>query len=96
MALRAERDVAGSWTVEHLMKEIKVSCLVTDPLNSKRIYAGTQGDGTFVSKDAGATWERGGLKDVPIKSLEVSDDQPGVIYPGGKSVSLLSRRIWER
>ncbi len=83
MALRAERDVAGSWTDEHLMKEMKVSCLVTDPLNSKRIYAGTPGDGILVSKDAGETWERGGFKDVPIKFQLVSADQPGVIYSVG-------------
>jgi photosystem II stability/assembly factor-like uncharacterized protein len=84
---RAERNADGSWAVEHLMSEVRFSYLAMDPFDKKVVYAGTQ-DGVLVSKDTGKSWNNIGLKGVPVKSLVVSPHQPGVVYAGGKPVSL--------
>jgi hypothetical protein len=78
----------GNWEVENFLEGMQVNCLVRDPLQPQKVYAGTQRDGILVSGDSGKTWEVLGLKDIPVKSLAVSPQDPSRIYVGGKPVSL--------
>jgi hypothetical protein len=79
---RAERDAAGTWTVESRLTEQNVRCLAADPLDEAVIYAGTQGNGVFRSADRGRTWEPAGLAGQVVKSLAVSPHESGLLYAG--------------
>lgn len=90
---RAERDAAGHWTVEWVLADQDVRCLEVDPLNPDVVYAGTQGQGVFVSADGGRNWRPVGLQGVIVKSLAASPHQPGVLYAGTKSPPLIYRTV---
>jgi YVTN family beta-propeller protein len=61
------------------------TALAVDPTNPQIVYAGTDGDGLFVSKDGGDTWQvvtSGGLdEDSRITALVAAPDDTGV-YAG--------------
>jgi len=80
--------VGGVWKVKNFLEGMRVNCLISDPLQPQKLYAGTQRNGILVSGDAGKTWEAIGLEDIPVKSLAVSLHHPGRIYAGCKPVSL--------
>ncbi|HSQ12240.1 MAG TPA: hypothetical protein VLM90_04450, partial [Candidatus Deferrimicrobium sp.] len=49
----------GKWTeTEKALTFFSVSCLQVDPANPRRIFAGTENFGLFVSADGGDTWRR--------------------------------------
>lgn len=58
--------------------------LVTNPTNSKIIYAGTWGNGVFKSTDGGLTWGKSsnGLEDLHINSLAIDPQNPNILYAG--------------
>ncbi len=80
---RAERSPDGGWTVSHLAQEHHISCLVADPSNPRRLFAGTR-DGSLCSDDGGLTWQSSGMEGYPVKSLAVSPHDPNIIYAGSK------------
>ena len=82
----------GAWQVERLLEGTRINCLAHDPLDSRRVYAGTQEAGVLVSTNAGVSWESAGLGEVPIKSLAASPHQPGTVFAGCKPVSLYVSR----
>lgn len=84
---RAEQ-MNGAWQVTHSLDGLQINCLAGDPIDLRRVYAGTQKNGVLVSNDAGATWNPAGLKGTAIKSLAVSPHDQGTIYAGCKPVSL--------
>ena len=45
--------------------------LAADPARPQRLYAGTQGDGVFVSEDGGSSWTSAGLTGEIVKALAV-------------------------
>ena len=51
---------------------------------SESVYAGTQGNGLFLSRDRGKSWQAAGLSGRIVKSIALSSVQPGVIYAGLK------------
>jgi hypothetical protein len=63
--------------------EKDVRCLIGDGIS---LWAGTQGDGVWRSRDAGATWRHAGLEGEIVKCLEVSG---GTLYAGTKPP-----RVW--
>jgi photosystem II stability/assembly factor-like uncharacterized protein len=85
---RATCGTNGVWSVEVLAPEHDVSCLAADPLNSARLYAGTQGSGVLCSNDAGQTWQSVGLIGQTVKTLAISPTQPGTLYAGTKPAHL--------
>lgn len=58
--------------------------MVTDPTNSKIIYAGTWGNGVFKSMDGGLTWVKSckGMGDLYINSLAIDPQNPKILYAG--------------
>ena len=89
---RASREAHDTWAVEEALAGYNVSCLATDPLHKKVVYAGTQGSGVLRSDDAGRTWQFAGLEAIGIRSLSVSRSQPGVLYAGTKPPMLFISR----
>jgi len=80
--------IDGEWQVENFLQGTGINCLVSDPSQPQRVYAGTQRDGILVSDDSGKTWERIGLEGIPVKSLAISHQHPKKIFAGCKPVSL--------
>jgi hypothetical protein len=92
-------NIEGQWQVTQALPGVRVSCLVSDPGNSTRVYAGANLDGVLVSDDAGLTWRPAGMQGVPVKALAISPQQPQTIFAGCKPVSLYVSRnggeVWE-
>src|SRR5437660_11249633 len=74
---RAEYTTSTEWSIEFLLLDQDVRCLVADPLNSNVVYAGTQGNGVLRSSDRGKTWRLCGLPGQMVKALAVSSTAPG-------------------
>ena len=51
-------------------------------ISAGTLYAGTWGDGIFVSTDEGGTWHAAGLPDEFLVSLEVIEGGDGAVYAG--------------
>ncbi len=64
----------------------EILCLAADPGDPSRVYAGTAGQGAFVSGDAGVSWSRlgAGLEDARPPALHVT-----AILPAGQGRPLL-------
>jgi photosystem II stability/assembly factor-like uncharacterized protein len=90
--LSRAQKMNGRWEVTAHLPGNRINCLVSDPFDPKRVYAGTQNGEILVSGDSGETWTEGGTLDVPVKSLAASPHHPGTIYAGGKPVSLYVTR----
>jgi hypothetical protein len=54
-ATQDARNNGGRWQVENLLPGTDVRCLSVDPLDTSRVYAGTQGAGVLRSDDGGRT-----------------------------------------
>jgi photosystem II stability/assembly factor-like uncharacterized protein len=80
--------VDGAWKVEKFLEGMRVNCLVSDPVQPQKVFAGTQNDGILVSGDSGKTWENLGMAGIPVKSLAIDPHHTGRIYAGCKPVSL--------
>ena len=85
----------GEWQVTTQLENTQVNCLVSDPRQVRRVYAGTQEDGVLLSEDAGRTWQPAGMVGIPVKSLAlspanstVSGNGKGTLLAGCKPVSL--------
>jgi hypothetical protein len=75
-------DGGASWagidgTGVNSIPDVPVHCLVVDPLNTQRLYIGTD-VGVFVSTDGGATWavENTGFANVITESLSMNTTGP--------------------
>ncbi len=87
-ALARAEKMNAEWQLSFSLQGLRVNCLVSDPWQPQRVYAGTQADGILVSQDSGKTWQSAGLRGIPVKSLAVSPRQPQTIFAGCKPVSL--------
>jgi hypothetical protein len=85
---RASRDAGGQWGVESLLLGSDVRCLAVDPLNSERVYAGTQGQGVLRSDDRGRTWRQAGLAGQIVKAIAASPIHQAVVYAGTKPAGM--------
>jgi hypothetical protein len=85
---RAVPGADGSWEVEELLAGLPVTCLASDPRDSRRIYAGTRQQGIWRSDDCGRTWDAAGLRGPEIKSLAASPHDPNLLYAGAKGALL--------
>jgi hypothetical protein len=82
--MRAEIDSSGAWHAEPVFTELDVRCLAVDPAGGSRVWAGTQGEGVWLSVDSGRTWRASGLDGKIVKALAVSPHDPRVVYAGTK------------
>lgn len=78
---RAAGSSAGEWQTRVVAKAYDVRCLARHPSDGRIAYAGTQGSGVLISRDAGATWQRLGLAGQTVKSLAVNLRQPETLMP---------------
>jgi photosystem II stability/assembly factor-like uncharacterized protein len=62
----------------------EVYAVVIDPLDSQRVYAGTDGGGAYRSNDGGDTWTamNTGLGDLTVESLILDDGTCHVLQAG--------------
>jgi hypothetical protein len=62
----------------------EVRALAVDPINSAKVYAGTQTRGVFASTNGGATWTQKttGMGLRPINALAIHPAQPQILYAG--------------
>src|SRR4030067_2031714 len=81
---RASPTNDSEWTGETVLQGLDVRCLASDPLDTSAVYAGTQGNGVFCSRDRGRTWQPAGLQGRVVKSLAVRPHESGVLFAGTK------------
>jgi hypothetical protein len=89
---RAEYTATTEWSVEFLLLDQDVRCLVADPVNPDVVYAGTQGNGVLRSLDRGKTWQPCGLSGQAMRALAMSPAVPGTVYAGTKPACLFVSR----
>ncbi len=74
----------------------EILCLVFDPANSATLYAGTNGQGVFISEDGGFSWNSAntGFADsdsLTIRVLAIDPDNPAILYAGTNAGLFKSR-----
>lgn len=89
---RAVEGHAGSWSVERLLPDVRVTCLVRPSPETAVLLAGTRDDGVLRSDDLGRTWRPHGLAGVMVRSLAASTADPGTVYVGTKPAALFVTR----
>ena len=78
---RAAFSYDAGWTVDRLLQDVQVNCLVSDPLQTGEVYAGTSGDGILRSDDRGITWHNTGLGGADVRALAASPHDRVGLHP---------------
>ena len=90
--LASFKPVAGEWKpAKHALKNWGVFDLAISPLAPNRVYAGTRGDGVWVSEDLGETWRlpnRGKPGPKKVRCLAIDPTNPDKIYAGTEPIAL--------
>lgn len=93
-ALAVIRPDGPRWTAELRLVGMPTQCIAVDPLQSRRLYCGTFGQGLWMSDDAGASWQRAGqgiphaeVMAVAASPLERRGDY-GVVWAGTEPSAL--------
>ena len=75
-------DGGYTWTgMKTGLNVVGVRTFAIDPVAPAIMYAGTESEGVFVSKDAGSTWIRtADLPAIPVNAFAVADDGSGTVY----------------
>ncbi|MGH7809535.1 MAG: WD40/YVTN/BNR-like repeat-containing protein [Candidatus Binatia bacterium] len=68
----------------------QMSCIQVDPDNPKRVYAGTEHSGMFVTNDGGKDWRRA-EPNVPILEMSAMLALPGKVMVGTRPAALYVR-----
>ena len=84
--VRLERG--GSWDAEPVLEQVSAQCVVTD---GARVLVGTQGDGLYMSEDAGTSWIRAELPESDVLSVAISRAD-GALYAGTEPSRLFVSR----
>ncbi len=82
--MRAERDGGGAWQTSVVFPELDVRCLAVGKAGGASVWAGTQGEGVWMSDDRGQTWRPCGLQGKVVKALAVSPHDPQHVFAGTK------------
>lgn len=100
VALRSENG--RSWKVEsHTLKEWSIPEVTVAASQPNRVFAGTRGDGVWVSEDFGKSWKKPCYgKPGPGKVRCLTFDSAGLLYAGGEPIELFvsddSAKSWKR
>jgi len=89
---RATEGDNGQWQVETLLTGSDVNCIAGDPLDKRRVYAGTNGGGVLRSDDGGKTWRPAGLGGRPIKAIAARPTIPDLVYAGTRPAFMFVSR----
>lgn len=97
------RDNSAWKITDRGLRKWEVTEIAVSPLSSNRIFAGTRGDGVWVSEDFGATWikpcygRRGPGK---VRSVTIDPHQPKRIYAGCEPIDVFvsedEGKTWQR
>lgn len=85
---RAVEGPDGSWTVERMLSDVRVTCLLRLAPESPVLLAGTRDGGVLRSDDLGRSWRPGGLPGVMVRSLAADPRNPDTAYAGAKPASV--------
>jgi len=85
VSLAGERD---GWVATEVLAGRDVRSLAADPARPRRLYAGTQGEGVFLSEDGGSTWTGAGLAGEVVKALAI--DRNGKVLAATKPPALFT------
>ncbi|HEU4340964.1 MAG TPA: hypothetical protein VFU31_05285 [Candidatus Binatia bacterium] len=93
-----------SWKVEnHNLKEWSVPEVAVSPSSPNRVFAGTRGDGVWLSEDFGATWKKpcyGKRGPGKVRCLTIDPHDPDTLYAGTEPIDVFISRdagkSWER
>lgn len=102
VVLRSEDH--GSWEqTAHGLKDWQIMEVAVSPLAPGRLYAGTRGDGVWLSNDYGQTWAKPNYgKPGPgkVQCLTVHPEDPDMVYAGGEPIDTYvtkdAGRNWQR
>jgi len=99
--LAVRRGDEGAWTSGGPPAPVSLLRAATDARGRAHLFAGTRTDGVFVSRDAGASWERSEGAPQCVLALDVAPDASGgvAVLAGGYDGPRLSRdgaRTWTR
>lgn len=81
-------DEADGWRARAALRAHDVRSLAAARTFPPRLYAGTQGDGVFVSEDGGTSWQAAGLAGEVVKALAV--DRNGKVLAATKPPALFA------
>jgi photosystem II stability/assembly factor-like uncharacterized protein len=92
------------WTTEsHALQGWEVSSVAVDPNVPNKVYAGTRGDGVWVSEDFGTKWKKpsyGRLGPGKVRTLTFDPTDRSLLYVGGEPIEVFASEdgaaSWER
>lgn len=83
---------SGSWTLESQgLGRWQVTEVQASPAKPGRVFAGTRGDGVWVSEDFGQTWSKpsyGRPGPGKVQSITIAPDDPDTLYVGGEPIGI--------
>ena len=93
-----------SWKIEnHGLKEWSVPEVAVSPTAPNRVFAGTRGDGVWLSEDFGATWSKpcyGKRGPGKVRCLAIDPVESNTLYAGAEPIDVFISRdaakSWER
>ena len=93
-----------SWKVEHHgLKDWEVPEVAVSPSAPNKVFAGTRGDGVWLSEDFGATWSKpcyGKRGPGKVRCLTIDPRDPNTIYAGTEPIDVFISRdgakSWKR
>src|SRR5256885_1300752 len=81
-----------NWKQEHHgLKEWAIPEVAVSPNAPNKVFAGTRGDGVWVSEDFGASWTKpcyGKPGPGKVRSITVDPEDPRTLYVGGEPIDL--------
>lgn len=85
-----------SWKVEnHSLKDWSVPEVAVSPSAPNRVFAGTRGDGVWLSEDFGATWTKpcyGKRGPGKVRCLTIDPHDPNTLYAGTEPIDVFISR----
>ena len=93
-----------SWKLEnHSLKDWEVPEVAVAPSAPNKVFAGTRGDGVWLSEDFGATWKKpcyGKRGPGKVRCLTIDPRDPDTLYAGTEPIDVFisrdSAKSWER
>jgi photosystem II stability/assembly factor-like uncharacterized protein len=89
-------DDGRSWKVEnHALKEWSVPEVAVSPSAPNKVFAGTRGDGVWLSEDFGATWSKpcyGKRGPGKVRCLTIDPRDPDTLYAGAEPIDVFISR----
>ena len=93
-----------SWKIEHHgLKDWQVPEVAVSPSAPNKVFAGTRGDGVWLSEDFGATWSKpcyGKRGPGKVRCLTIDPRDPNTLYAGTEPIDVFISRdgakSWKR